>query len=152
MGEPGRERCADGGSHLPGHGLVAEVADRLWRGPDPCQAGVEHRLRETCVLRQEAVSGMDRIRSRPPSDADQFVRVEICLGRCPPTESERLVGETYVERLTVLVRVDADATEARVLAGPYDTDRDLATIGDEDLAHVRLLLRPCPQGCRCVGR
>ena len=49
---------------VPGGDLVTQVTDGLRRRADPDQPGVEHGLREVGVLRQETVSGVDRVRPR----------------------------------------------------------------------------------------
>ena len=59
--ELGQHRHAGVGHELLGLDLGAHRGDRGRRRADPGQPGVEHRLRERGVLRQEAVAGVDGV-------------------------------------------------------------------------------------------
>src|SRR5262249_15418355 len=50
---------------------------------------------------------------------------------------DRLVGHEHVERLAVRLRVHGDGGDAELAAGPDDTHRDLAAVGDEDFLEGR---------------
>jgi hypothetical protein len=58
---------------VPGRHLVAEVADRLRRGADPGQSGVDDRLREVGVLGQESVTRVHRVGAGTGRDVENLV-------------------------------------------------------------------------------
>ena len=60
----GRHRHAGLGHQLLRRVLQAHGADAVRLRPDPDQPGVDHRLREIGILREEAVAGMDRLGAR----------------------------------------------------------------------------------------
>ena len=49
----------------------------------------------------------------------------------------RLVGHEHVQRLAIGLRVHRHRRDAELAAGPDDTHRDLAAVGDEDLPERR---------------
>jgi hypothetical protein len=49
-------------------------------------------------------------------------------------DADRLVGEPHVEAVRSASEYTADRLDAELLAGPDDAERDLAAVGDEDLA------------------
>ena len=61
VGGAGDQRGAGALGDVPGGDLVAEVADGLRGRADPGQAGVQDRLGELGVLREEAVAGVDGV-------------------------------------------------------------------------------------------
>ena len=69
-------------------------------------------------------------------DVDELVDAQVGLGRGVAAEGVRLVGQPRVQGVAVGVGVDGHAAEAGVAAGPDDADRDLAPVGDQNLAHV----------------
>ena len=135
IGGAGHQRRAGPLGDLPGGDLVAEVADGLRRRADPGQPGVEHRLGEVGVLRQEPVAGVDGVGTGLRGGREDLADVQVAGGGGVAAERERLVGGPDVRRVPVRVGVDRDAGEAGVPAGPGDADRDLAPVGDEDLRY-----------------
>ena len=79
----GHQRGSGTDGDLAGGDLVAELPDGFRGGADPGQAGVEHGLGEVGVLGQEAVAGVDGVRSGlvPRRRAAWG-----CSGRCPTGE------------------------------------------------------------------
>ncbi len=75
--------------------------------------------------------------------------VQIALRGGLPAERVRLVGESHVERVAVELRVHGDGSDAELASGPDDTDRDLASVGDQDLLQHRCQCR-CPWVRRTV--
>jgi hypothetical protein len=75
---------------------------------------------------------MDGVASRALRDLDDPRRVEVALAWRRRADRVRGVGGTDMQRVAVDVAVDGDRAEAEVMAGPDDTERDLAAIGDED--------------------
>ena len=135
IGCAGHQRGPGAHRNVPGGHLVAEVADRLWTGSDPGEAGSDDRLGEMRVLRQEAVTGVDGVGSGSLGGGDDLRDIEVRLGRRVAAERVRLISHPDVTGVTVRVGVDRDRAIARVAAGPDNADCDLAPIGDEHLLH-----------------
>ncbi len=81
------QRRPSPGRDVPGGHLVTQITDRLRRRPDPGQPGIEHRLREVGVLRQEPVPRMHRIRPRLAAAASMIlsIRKYESAGVSPPS-------------------------------------------------------------------
>lgn len=125
---------------VPGGDLVAEVADGLRRRADPGQPGVQDGLGELRVLRQEPVTGVDRVRPRVLGGLQHLGHVQVAGGRGVTAQGERLVCGPDMQRVPVRFGVDRDARDPRVPARPSNADSDFATVGDEHLAHDDSLL------------
>ncbi len=90
---------------------------------------------EVGVLRQEAVAGVDRVGAGLPRHADDLRHVEVGPDRVPALPDQvGLVRLEAVQRVAVLVRVDSDGAGTEFERRAEGTDRDLATVGDQDLA------------------
>ena len=135
LGGTGYQRSTDPLGDVPGRYLVAEVADGLRGRADPDQPGVEDRLGEPGVLGQKAIAWVYRVRAGSRRHVDELVDAQVRLGGRVTAESVGLVGEASMRRLAVRVGVDGDAAQPGVAARPDDPDRDLAPVGDKDLAH-----------------
>ena len=129
----GHQRGLRPGGDVAGGDLVAEVADRLRAGADPDQAGVDDRLGEVGVLRQEAVAGVDRVGAGLGRGVEDLGEVQVGLRGGLAAQRERLVGQPHVRRLGVGFGVHRHAGQARVAGRPDHPDGDLAAIGDEHL-------------------
>ena len=143
----GHERGAGLGGDVPGLHLVAEGDDRLGGGADPGEPGVDDRLGEVGVLRQEAVAGVDRVGTGLPGGVDDLVDDEVGVAGRGAAEGERLVGGAHVQGVAVGLGVDGDAGQALVLARTGDAHRDLAAVGDQDLLHRCTPSRRDPSDC-----
>ncbi|GAB3648644.1 hypothetical protein GCM10028833_14950 [Glycomyces tarimensis] len=128
--------------HVRTHGqmasgdLVAEVANRLRGRTDPGDPGVDDGLREFGVLREEAVARVDGVGLAALGDADELVDTQIGVGGTQAVEGEGLVRQERVWSVAIAVGVDGDGLEARITAGPDDSHRYFAAVGDQYLAHV----------------
>ena len=65
---------------VAGRHLVAKVADGLRARPDPDQSGVDDGLGEVGVLREEPVTGMDRVRAGLRRGVEDLAEVQVGLG------------------------------------------------------------------------
>ena len=129
----GHDRNARGDHGPTGLGLVSHRANHVGGGTDERETGAIADLGELGVLRQEAVAGMDRGRSRDLRRRDDPGDVEIALaaGRRPDTDV--LVGESDVQRVAIPFRVDGDGADPQLATGADHAERDLAPVCDQDL-------------------
>jgi hypothetical protein len=135
----GHQRRTGSLGDVPGRHLVTEVADGLrWR-PDPDQPRVEHGLGEVGVLGKESVAGVDCVGTGAEAGVDDFLDDQVRVGGRVATEREGLVRHADVQRIPVGLGIDRDGAVARITAGPYDADRDLAAVGHQHLADHRAL-------------
>ena len=103
-------------------------------------------LGEALVLGQEAVAGVDRVaagdeRGEMTAGAERYEPLRV--GRA---DADRLVGELDRERVAVGLAVGDDRLDAERPAGAQDPQRDLAAVGDEDLAEHQASGRPAAAG------
>jgi hypothetical protein len=77
---------------------------------------------------------MDRLRVGHFGRRDDRGHVEITRRGWRRTDADGLVGEAHVLRLAVGFGVDDDGANAELAARALDSKRDLATVGDQDLA------------------
>ena len=96
------------------------------------------RRRQACVLRQEAIAGIDRIRARMQCGTDDLVDGEIRTDRMPRyADLVRLVGLQSVQRVAVLIREYRDRSGPELICRTKCSDRDLTAICDQDfLKHL----------------
>jgi hypothetical protein len=99
----------------------------------------------SCIaVREEAVTGMNRLGARALSGVEDPLDREVALGRGRWADEERLVRIGDVERGPVALGVDTDRADAELAEGPEDADRDLPSVGDENLLeHERAVFSPC---------
>ena len=88
---------------------------------------------EPGVLGEETIARVDRLGVRLIDYLEQLVDVEIALrGRAGP-EQIGLVSPFDVDRVAIELGVDRDRRDTELFARADDSDRDLATVGDQDL-------------------
>eukprot|EP00754_Rhynchopus_humris_P021547 Rhum_TRINITY_DN14749_c16_g1::Rhum_TRINITY_DN14749_c16_g1_i1::g.116667::m.116667 len=117
--------------------LRAHRDDRRRRRPDELNVVVLAGLREACVLGQEAVAGVDRLRARLLGDLDDFVRLQVRRRRRRGSQTVCLVGHLNVLALALRVAVDGDGADAHAVRRLRDAARDLTAVRDQDLVDVR---------------
>ena len=137
LGARGHRRLSALGD-VAGGDLVTQVADRLRRGTDPDQPGVDHGLREIGVLGEEAVAGVDRVRAGLGGGVEDLVEHQVRLGRGLTAQGEGLVGELDERRIGVRFGVYGHTGDTGVLGGPDHAHGDLASVGYEDLCDLRV--------------
>ena len=120
--------------HQPLGGILQpHGADGLGRGTDEVDAGRFDGIDEIRVLRQETVTGMDRLRARPLCRLDDPVTDEITLGRGCGADMHRFIRHLDMQRPRIGVRIDGDGGNAHAARGTDDAAGDLAPVCDQDL-------------------
>ena len=112
--------------------LVAHHIDRGGARPDEGHTHLGDGLGEVAVLREEAVAGVDRLRSGLLDHIEELLGVDIALRCGLSAEGERLVREPNVEGVAVEFGVHGHGGDAHLLACPDDPDGDLTTVCDQD--------------------
>ena len=132
--DPGR-----GGQAL-GLDLVAHGPDRARAGSDKDHAGRLQRLDEPCVLGQEAVARMHRLRAGFLAGGDDLIDRQVALGGRRRAEENSLVGELDVQRARVGPGIDRDGRDPHAPGAADHAAGDLAAVGDQNLVeHVQPL-------------
>ena len=122
-----------GGDHLGLRvGLGPHQPDRLRIGPDEDEARALHRFGEIRVLRQKAVTRMDRVGLRHLRSGDDRRHVQVAASGLRRADADGLVGEGDMLLLAVGGGIDRDGLDAQLAAAAQDAQRDLAAVGDED--------------------
>ena len=90
-------------------------------------------LRELGVLREEAVARVDGIGARDLCRRDEARDAQIGLPRGGRPDTDIVIGEADMERFPVGLGVHGDGLHSEFAAGAHDAQRDLPTVGDQDL-------------------
>jgi hypothetical protein len=113
-----------------GADLVAEQVERVGLRPDEGDAGGMAGARQGSVLGEEAVAGMHGVASFLLRRAHDGVDVEIGCDTGAGDHAHR-IRLASVQRTRVIGRMDRDSRDPHVGGGAGNTDRDLATVGDQ---------------------
>ncbi len=132
--------------------LVAHDLDGLGGRTDEREAGVGGRLGEVRALGEEPVSRMDERRPRLARGVEDGADRQVRVRRERRSDPERLVRHLHVQGVAIRVGVDGDGGETEISAGPDDADRDLASVGDQDLRFRRhgwlAIIGDAPEGVK----
>ncbi len=134
VGRPGDDGHVGRLHRLAGLRLLAELLHRLALGADPRHAvrGFDQRG-EVGVLREEPVSGVNRVGTRLLRGVDDGLLVEVGLGGTGRADVVRFVGVANVSGVSVGIAVDGDGVDSEFLAGAHHADRDFPAICDQNL-------------------
>jgi hypothetical protein len=114
--------------------LVAERTERLRSGSDESDPAFFADLGQECVLGQKPVTGVEGIAAGDDRRTDDGRNMVVApLSWCRP-DTNRLVSQTHRQRFSVGLRVGDDGRDTQFPARAEDAQRDLASVGDEDLA------------------
>ena len=114
--------------------LVAHDADVLGaRADEGDVVGLED-FGEAGILGQESVAGMDGFRAGDLAGGEKLRDVEVGIARRRRPDADALVREADMHGVAVGRRVHRDGGDPEFLAGAKDAERDLAAVGDQDLA------------------
>ena len=115
----------------PGRRLVAKQPQRLRPRPDQGQPRGGALLGKLRILRQKAITGMNRLAPLLPGNRDQLRPIQI--RRHPtPRQRHRLIHLTDMQRCLIILRKHPHGTNPQIRAGIGNTYGDLATVGDQD--------------------
>ncbi len=78
---------------------------------------------------------MNRIHIGDLRSADHRRHVQVALRRTRRPDADRFVGKSRMQRMPVGLAVNRNRTNAHLLAGTNDAQRDFAAIGDEYFTH-----------------
>src|SRR5256885_12430088 len=91
------------------------------------------RLREGSFLREEAVTGMNRVGATVVGDLDDPLELQIGLGWRRAADMMSFVRVAHVYCVAVCVGVNRGCRDPELAASPHDANGDLASGRDEDL-------------------
>ena len=137
---PGRarhQRHAQPAHGVLGRDLVAHQPDVVRRRADEGEAMRFHHLGESGVLAEEAVARMNGVGARDGGGREDVRDVEVALTRGRGADAHAFVGEAHMHRRLVGGAVHGHRADAHLLAGAMHPQRDFATVGDQDLLHLR---------------
>ena len=126
-GHAGCFHCLDSRDLVPHH------ADGVRPGPDENKTGIFDALREIGILREEAVSRMDRNGVGDLCSADDVGDLQIALGRGRWADTDRFVSKQDMLEVAVGLGMHGNGLDTELAACALDTQGDFATVGDEDL-------------------
>ena len=108
-------------------------------------------MTEGFVFRQEAITGMDRLRAGALGGIDDLVDDQIAFARGRRADEDRFVRHAHVARAGVGLGIDGDRGDAHATRGLHDAAGDFAAIGDEDLVEHGVSLPHYESGSPLVG-
>src|SRR5260221_9565448 len=124
-----------GGLHQAlGRTLRAHGADGGRRWADENEAGNGTGFGKIGVLRQEAITGMDRIGATGLGGGDHFLNGEITLACRRAAQRIGAIGSRDMGGIAVDIRIDRDGGDPHAPRRPHDATGDLAAIGDQNFA------------------
>ena len=116
-----------------GGDLVAHGADVIRFWADEGKAVLDDNFREGRILRQKPDARMDRIGPGHHCGRENCRNIEIAVARRRWTDANTFVGQPHMHGAGIRRRVYRDGLDAHLAAGPVYPERDVATIGDQDL-------------------
>jgi hypothetical protein len=108
---------ASGLHQFLGPGLAAHLAHRCGFRADEDDAGRFHRIGEVGVLAEEAVAGMDRLRTGLPGDFEDRIAAQVRILRPRPADRPGLVGQAHMLRVGIGFRIHGDGADAELARG-----------------------------------
>jgi hypothetical protein len=90
-------------------------------------------LGESRVFGQESVAGVNGVAVGDQGGRDNVRNVEIGTSRRPGPDAKGFVGLSHVQRFAIRFGEDCYRRDAEFLTGAIDSQRDLASVGDQYL-------------------
>src|SRR5712671_6195594 len=126
---------------LPRGELRAQGSHRRGGRSDKANSRGFARLREGRFLREEAVTGMNRVGATVMGDLDDPLELQIGLGWRRAADVMGFVRVAHVNRVPVCVGVHRGCWDPELAASSHDANGDLASVRDKNLVE-ELLLHP----------
>ena len=115
--------------------LVAKLVELLRTRTDEYDPRRRARPGELRVLRKKPVARVNRVHFLGLGQLDDRLDAQVAANRLARrADLVRLVGLESMKREPVFVRIDRHGPDAQLMRRPKDPDRDLAAIGDHQLA------------------
>ena len=127
----GYERHAGLRHQSLGFGLQAHRVDGCRRRADEYDARIGTGLGERLVLGQEAIAGMDRLRTGASGHIEDHLAEQVRLARRRRADAIGDIGHAHVACAGIGVRIDRDSPDAEPPGGGGDAAGDLAAVGDQ---------------------
>ena len=125
-----------------GGDLVAHGADVSGAWADEGQTVVFDDFHETCVLRQKAVTWVDRLCARDFAGCDDGRHVQIAVSTRIWADTDRFVCHTHVHCVRICGGMHRDRLDAHLAARADHAKCDFSAVGDEDfIKHREYLIR-----------
>jgi hypothetical protein len=137
LGRSGHDRNTCGNRQRARGGLAAHGRDGLGRRTDEDQARIAHGAREPLALREKPIARVDRVGTGVLGRRDDPVAAQVAFRRRRAADVDCLIRGPDVRRCGVGVAVDGNGGDTQLATGANDAHRDLAAIGDQDLAKHR---------------
>ncbi len=136
----GDDRHPGGDHQAAALDLGAHGVDRLGRGSDEGDAGIAALAGEAGAFGEEPISGMDGVGPAAHREIDDGVPSQIALPRGRRPDAVRLIGEQHRQPQAVGLGIDRHGADPPLAAPADHPHRDLAPVGDEDLADLLVRL------------
>lgn len=88
---------------------------------------------ELGVFRQEAVTGVNGVRTGDFAGRNDLVDVEVAVTRRRRADAHTFVGKAHMHGVRVCGGMHGDCRNAKLLGSAQDAQRNLAAVGYEDL-------------------
>ena len=113
--------------------LVGHLPNDSGRRPDPGQARLDHGLRKSRILGEEAVARMHGIGAGLLRRRDDRRTIEVRLARARRADPHCRIRFAHVQGIAIRIGVNRDRADAHAPGGTDDAARDLAAVGDQQL-------------------
>ena len=90
---------------------------------------------------------MDGLGAAVVGDLDDPIELQVRIGWRGAADVMRLIRIAHVNRIAIRVGIHGRGRDAELAARPHDANRDLASIGDEDLGKKLALHPTASKGC-----
>jgi hypothetical protein len=135
--------------------LRAHIAHRLRGRADEREAGLLHGVGKGGVLGEEAVARVDGLGARLTRRREHAVGAQVRVRRRRAAHAHGDVGHLHVLCVAVGLGEDGDGLDAHAPRRAHDAARNLAAVGDEQLAehrHAPRLDAAVPSQSSCTHR
>ncbi|CAB4634220.1 unannotated protein [freshwater metagenome] len=115
--------------------LVSEAFNRLGSWSDPNDSSVRHGAGKVRVLGEKTVTGVNCVRPGTFCGREDLRNDEIGVGTRCAIKADCLVRHFDVLRINILIRVNRNGRDSRVLGRANHANGNFTAIGDEDLGN-----------------